>query len=139
MVNVCRFICRSPILPLTFSGESTPRRLSCSPVRTKVIIILNSRLSVDFLSQDVAIVLNCCQCHCRRREKGVADDRFDVAAADKDQRCGLTTLAICFIGDSWTKQRQLACLSHHGALCGPRNVAALVNVILTIVNIYCRL
>jgi len=35
--------------------------------------------------------------------KGVADDRFDVAAAAKDQRpeAGISDM---FYGDSWTKQ-----------------------------------
>jgi len=53
--------------------------------RPNVITILNSRLPVDFLSQDVAIVFHCCCSHCQR-EKGVVDDLFDVAAAAEDQR-----------------------------------------------------
>jgi len=37
----------------------------------------------------------------------------------------LTTLAICFTGNSWTKEQQFACLSRHCALCGRGNAPTL--------------
>jgi len=102
----------SLFLPVTNLALTFPINPRCRPSRmrdrTNVITILNRRLPVDFLSQDVAIVFNCR--HCRRRKASPAIALMSPPAAKIKGRT-VTTLAICFIDDSWTKQQQFACLS----------------------------
>ena len=71
--------------------------------RPNVITILNSRLPVDFLSQDVAIVFLCCCCRCQRGERRRRAIALMSPLPPKIKGSS-PALAICFIGDSWTKQ-----------------------------------